>query len=90
MSVRSLAATTRTAATPEAGAWRWVRIKAGAYDLSADGRWRASIHVEGDGWRPYITGHGRCTYADDLPAALATLRARLGAGVPDLNIEECR
>jgi hypothetical protein len=75
---------------PEAAPWRWVRSAEGVYDLATpDGRVYAVIEVEGDGFRPYPNGT-RGTYADDLPAALAILRAKLGAGVPDLDVAALR
>jgi len=81
----------KSAPKPEAGAWRWVYCaEYHGYDLTTpDGTIPAFILAESDGYRPYIGNH-RCTYADDLPAALAILRAKLGAGVPDLDLEACR
>lgn len=69
--------------------WTWTPVGSGlnCWDLTTpSGNIRAVIEREGDGWRPYIPGRGRCTWADDIPAALAIVRAILGADVPEVPI----
>lgn len=78
-----------TPAPAPAPAWRWERIGAYCYDLvTPSGNMRATVHLKGTCWRPYIPGHGRCALANDLRAAVAALRAVLGADVPEITSDK--
>lgn len=61
-------------------ALQWTTVE--GVHLLTDGHTEVARLVPvGDCWRPYVNGR-RCTLADDLPAAVAIVRAVLGVDVP--------
>ena len=66
-------------------ALRWTTAE-GVHVLTDGHAEVARLVPVGESWRPFVGGR-RCTLADDLPAALAIVRAVLGAHVPDLPTE---
>ena len=65
-------------------ALRWTTVE-GVHFLTDGHAEVARLVPVGDCWRPFVNGR-RCTLADDLPAAVAIVRAVLGVDVPGVPL----